>query len=120
MVSIDISVNVDRGPPKKDVGGYESPVHSENFVAFCLDVSTSTFCQLMGFPLNHQKLNLQRNRENSSQIQQRSEAMGVPKAPKLPPPAHSHEAAARSSAHSTGKKKGERRSCHGDLGVAQN
>ena len=23
------------------------------FVAFCLDVRTLTFCQLMGFPLNH-------------------------------------------------------------------
>ena len=28
------------------------------FGAFCVDVSTSACCQLMGFPLNHQKLNL--------------------------------------------------------------
>ena len=27
------------------------------FGAFCLDVRTLTFCQLMGFPLNHQKSN---------------------------------------------------------------
>ena len=30
-----------------------------NFGAFCLDVITLTFCQLMGFASNHEKLNFQ-------------------------------------------------------------
>ena len=29
------------------------PLPQLSFGAFCLDVRTLTFCQLMGFPLNH-------------------------------------------------------------------
>ena len=38
---------------RREGGGAEHDKSGGNFGAFCLDVRTSTFCQLMGFPLNH-------------------------------------------------------------------
>ena len=40
--------------------------HYFSFVAFRLDVRTLTFCQLMGFPSEHQKLNFQQGSRKQS------------------------------------------------------